>query len=170
MKKQKKRSKGYNTTSSAPRSKAEDTAPATRRDVMRRYAYRTAGLALLGVGGWYAVQDVQATAREHDLTRIGNGTPSVVQIHDPNCQVCAALQKEARAAMKDFEEGELQFLVANIKDARGRKLAADNNVPHITLLFFDGKGRRHEIMRGPQDRTVLAPAFRQFVNQTGSAS
>ncbi len=165
MKKQKKRAKGYSTTSSVPKNKTEEAKPVTRRDVLRRYGYRAAAVAAISVGGWFLVQDVQATAREHDLTRIGNGVPSIVQIHDPNCSVCAALQKEARAAIKDFEEDELQFLVANIKDARGSKLAADNGVPHITLLFFDGKGRRHEIMRGPQDRSILKPAFRQFVNQ-----
>ncbi len=165
MKKQKKRNKGYNTTSSAPTNKVEEAKPVTRRDMFRRYGYRAAAVAVVTVGGWFIVQDVQATAREHDLTRIGNGVPAVVQIHDPSCSVCAALQKEARAAIKAFDEDELQFLVANIKDARGSKLAADNGVPHITLLLFDGKGKRHEIMRGPQDRSVLEPAFRQFVNQ-----
>jgi len=167
MKKQKKRAKGYNTSAPAPTKRAEEAKPVTRRDVLRRYGYRATAIAAVCVGGWFIVQDVQATAREHDLTRIGNGVPAIVQIHDPGCSVCAALQKEARAAASGFEDDELQFLVANIKDARGSKLAADNGVPHITLLFFDGKGKRHEIMRGPNDRSVLEPAFRHFVNQVG---
>lgn len=40
--------------------------------------------AAVGVGGgWYLVDEVLATIGEQDLTRIGNGTPTVVQIHDP---------------------------------------------------------------------------------------
>lgn len=111
------------------------------------------------------MEDVQATVREHDLSRIGNGIPTIVQIHDPNCSICAALQKETRAAVDGFDDGELQFLVANIKDARGRKLASDHGVPHVTLLLFDGEGKRRDILRGPNDRSVLKPAFREFVKQ-----
>jgi len=89
----------------------------------------------------------------------------VVQIHDPNCSLCLALQKETRAAIKEFDDGEIQFLVANIRDARGKKLATEHGVGHVTLLLFDGKGKRREIMRGSNDRAVLEPAFRQFVTQ-----
>ena len=34
---------------------------------------------------------VEATIREGDLSQIGNGTPTVVQIHDPQCPRCVAL-------------------------------------------------------------------------------
>ena len=166
MKKQKKRSKSYTTTSPTPDT-ASQGGPVTRRDVLRRYRNRGIGLGVVGIAGWFVVADVQATVREHDLSRIGNGVPSVVQIHDPNCSICAALQKETRAAVGGFGEGELQFLVANIQDARGRKLAADNGVPHVTLLLFDGDGKRRQILRGPNDRSVLEPTFRRFVQQAG---
>jgi len=165
MKKQKKPAK-------SPKRKVAETPVAvpeaetpTRRDGLLRYRNRAIGLSVIAVGGWFVVKDVQATVREHDLNRIGNGVPTVVQIHDPNCSVCAALQKEARAAMSGFEETELQFLVANIRDARGSRLAAEHGVPHVTLLLFDGDGQRREILRGPNDRSVLEPAFRQFARQ-----
>jgi len=167
MKKQKKRSKRYDTASPVPQNDSAKNEPLSRRDVLRRYRNRGICVAVAGAAGWFVVQDVQATVHEHDLTRIGNGIPTVVQIHDPNCSVCAALQKETRAAMKDFEDAELQFLVANIKDARGKKLAAEHGVPHVTLLLFDGAGQRHQILRGSNDRSVLAPTFRRFVKQHG---
>ena len=166
--KQKKRNKSYDTTKTVAETAPATTEPVTRRDMLRRYRNRAIGVGVIGVGGWFVVADVQATAREHDLTRIGNGIPTVVQIHDPSCPVCTVLQKEARAASKGFEEGELQFLVANIKEARGSKLAADNGVPRTTLLLFDGTGKRHEILRGPNDRSVLEPIFSAFVKQVGS--
>jgi len=164
MKKQKRRAKSYDTAASksAPAKTAE---PTTRRDTLRKIRNGGIALAGLGGGGWVAVQDVQATIQEHDLTRIGNGVPTVVQIHDPNCSLCLALQKETRAAIKEFDDGEIQFLVANIRDARGKKLATEHGVGHVTLLLFDGKGKRREIMRGSNDRAVLEPAFRQFVTQ-----
>jgi len=167
MKKQKKRTKRYETDAQTAQAAARPAEPLTRRDVLLRYRNRGIALGVVGVAGWFVVEDVQATVREHDLSRIGNGVPTVVQIHDPNCSICAALQKETRAAVKGFEEGELQFLVANIKDARGSKLAADHGVPHVTLLLFDGNGNRREILRGPNDRSVLEPTFRQFVKQVG---
>ena len=58
--------------------------------------------ALAGGGGWYLVDEVMATISEQDLTKIGNGIPSVVQIHDPQCSRCIALQNETRKAMKAF--------------------------------------------------------------------
>lgn len=165
-KSQKKRSKGYNTSTSPAETQADDE-PQTRRDVLRKFRNGGIAVAVLGGGGWFAVQDVQATMREHDLTRIGNGTPTIVQIHDPNCSMCVALQKETRAALKGFEDDQIQFLVANIRDSRGKKLASEHGVGHVTLLLFDGKGNRREIMRGTNDRSVLEPAFRRFLAQAG---
>lgn len=168
MKKQNKRPKQKKAQAAPMPSLNEDTGSVTRRDVLRRYRNRGIALALAATAGWFIVDDVQATAREHDLTRIGNGTPTVVQIHDPNCAICAALQKETRAAMEGIEETEMQFLVANLRDSRGRKLATDNSVGHVTLLLFDGQGKRRDILRGSRDRTELAPLFRKFVNRHGS--
>ncbi len=169
MKKHTKRSRPNGASRSKPAEAKPAPAPTapTRRDILRRYRNRAIAVAVVGTAGWFIANDVQATAREHDLTRIGNGIPTVVQIHDPNCAICAALQKEARAAIGDFEEGDLQFLVANLRDERGRKLAADNSVGHVTLLLFDGDGKRRDILRGSRDRTELEPVFRRFVQRHG---
>ena len=35
-------------------------------------------------------------ARETDMPRVGNGTPSVVQVHDPQCGDCTALPRATR--------------------------------------------------------------------------
>ena len=63
---------------------------------------------LAGGGGWYLVSEVRATIAEQDLSRIGNGIPAVVQIHDPQCPRCLALQRETRKAMSGFADDELQ--------------------------------------------------------------
>lgn len=122
------------------------------------------GAAVVGGGGYWFVSDVQATMREHDLTRVGQGVPTVVQIHDPNCPRCTALQRTARAAMGGFDDTELVFLVANITTEEGRAIAAANGVGHVTLLLFDGDGRRRQILQGPSTESALERAFRAHVD------
>jgi hypothetical protein len=120
------------------------------------------------VGGgfsWYLVDEVCATTREHDLTRIGNGVPTVVQIHDPQYSICAALQKEARDAVSNFDDTELQFLAANIRQDKGRARANKHGVQHITLLLLDGKGNKQSVLMGPNKSEYLTTAFRSFVSR-----
>ena len=127
------------------------------------------GVITIGAGavGWYLVDDMVATAREFDLSKIGNGVPAVVQVHDPNCPICRSLQKEVRAAMDDFADDELQYLVANIKHEDGRALARAHDVPHVTLLLFDGGGERRLILRGENKADYLHDAFRRHVERYG---
>lgn len=140
---------------SAPK---QDVDQAKRRSLskIRNWAI---GAAVVGGGGYWFATDVQATMREHDLTRLGQGVPTVVQIHDPGCPRCTALQRTARAAMSGFDETELVFLVANINTEEGRAIATANGVGHVTLLLFDGEGRRREIIEGPSTEARLEAAF-----------
>lgn len=139
-----------------------------RRDFLRRMGNRALLVAALGGAGWYLVEEVRATIREEDLSRIGNGIPAVVQIHDPQCPRCAALQREARDAMSGFGEDELQFLVANIRSEKGRRLANAHGVGHITLLLFDGAGRRRDVLVGPNTSENLTHAFRAHLARSRS--
>lgn len=121
-------------------------------------------IAAAGGGvGWFLIDEVCATTRENDLTRLGNGIPAVVQIHDPECPRCRALQKQARDAMSNFSENELQYLVANIRLAKGRQLATKHGVGHVTLLLFDGKGNRRRILAGQNSSDFLENAFRNHL-------
>ena len=126
--------------------------------------------AVAAGGGWYLVDDVLATISEQDLTKIGNGIPTVVQIHDPQCSRCIALQKETRKAMKAFSSDELQFLVANIRSEKGRALATANGVGHVTLLLFDANGQRRETLHGTSHKDYLEMMFRKHVEQYAAKS
>ncbi len=149
--------------------------PQTPKTVDRRNALgviRNWGLfaAVGAAGGWYLIDEVLATMSEQDLTKIGNGTPTVVQIHDPQCSRCLALQREARKAMKAFGGNELQYLVANIRSEKGRALASANGVGHITLLLFDAKGQRRETLHGNSHSDYLELMFRKHVDQHSGKS
>ena len=144
------------------------TAIAPQKATSRRDFFATlSNVALIGAAGggvgWFLIDEVCATTRENDLTRIGNGVPAVVQIHDPECSLCRALQKETRDAMSNFNRNELQYLVANIRLAKGRQLANKHGVSHVTLLLFDGKGNRRGILSGPNTSHNLEDAFRRHL-------
>ncbi len=124
-----------------------------------------AAVVLSGVG-WYVVAEVRVTVQEQDLSRIGNGIATVVQIHDPQCPKCVALQREARAALSEFESSELQFLVSNIRSVEGRQFAAKHHVAHVTLLLFDAKGDRREVLVGPNSAENLKRIFRRHLERS----
>ncbi len=140
----------------------------SRRALLSKLGTGAIAVAVVGGAGWYLVEDVKATIREEDLERIGQGIPTVVQIHDPQCPRCVALQKEARSAMGAFDDDELQFLVANIRSEKGRKLANEHGVGHVTLLLFDGEGEVRNVLSGQRESETLERAFRLHVKKSRS--
>jgi hypothetical protein len=120
-------------------------------------------LAVLGSGGGYLDYSANAKMHEQDLTRIGQGTPTIVQIHDPNCSVCARLQRNTKSALGAFSEGEIEYVVANIKSSKGKAFAERNAVPHITLMLYDGRGELKHILRGPQEVSTLEVEFKKLL-------
>lgn len=173
MKRQKAKAR-KKSTSAQQTSDAEFTVPQgqkqSRRDMLTNVAiYGVVGGVVAG-GGWYLIDDVMAKSAEMDLSTIGNGVPAVVQIHDPECPRCRALQREARKAMDAFSDGELQFLVANIRQPDGRRLANHHGVGHVTMLLLDGDGNRQATLVGENSSHNLETAFRAHVDRYGSAS
>ncbi|MGR3615670.1 MAG: thioredoxin family protein [Paracoccaceae bacterium] len=143
---------------------AESAAPLpspTRRSFLvltRNFAIGAAGVG--GIGYW-AANSFAAHAAEHDLSRVGQGKPSVVQIHDPTCPTCTALQKETRQALEQFGECDMLYLVADIKQSEGSSFAGRYGVPHVTLLLFDADGALTETLRGMRHSDELAQTFAQ---------
>lgn len=143
------------------------TAP-SRRGLLKRAVGGLAAAAAVGGGGWYLVAEVRAALREEDLSRIGNGIPAVVQIHDPQCPRCRALQREARDALAAIDDGELQYLIANIRSQEGRRFATTHGVGHITLMLFDGDGERGDVLVGHNTAAELERVFRRHIDTGGS--
>jgi hypothetical protein len=143
-----------------------NTVNPNRRDFMKYLRVGGIGAIILGGGAYYGVSTVNASIAEHDLSKIGNGTPTIVQIHDPQCPVCRALQKEVRSALKGFDEGDMEYLVANIRTPEGAKLANEYVVPHITLLLFDGAGKMRKVLRGSKKRDELQAEFTSHLKQS----
>ncbi|MEM1066658.1 MAG: hypothetical protein AAGJ74_14250, partial [Pseudomonadota bacterium] len=101
-----KKTKGRAKSGRGTPARAVEIAPSeSRRNTLK--LLRNGGIAalVLGGAGVVSVNAVRATIAEQDLTRIGNGTPAIVQIHDPTCAMCTELQRETRKALRGFEKG-----------------------------------------------------------------
>ena len=95
---------------------------------------------------------------EYDLSVIGNGKPTVVQIHDPGCQLCQRLKRNLDSVKSDFTP-DMQFKVANIGSKAGREFARQHNVEHVTLLLFDKRGKRVETLEGVKPASEIKAAL-----------
>ncbi|MEM6374911.1 MAG: hypothetical protein AAF686_01645 [Pseudomonadota bacterium] len=119
------------------------------------------GLAA-GLGGgavFFGARSVTARIAESDLGRIGQGIPTVVQVHDPTCPLCAALLKQARRAMRSFEDEDLVFLVADQTTETGRDFARKFGASHVTLILLDGEGQYVETLQGVRPASELHSFF-----------
>lgn len=150
------------TAAAAPKSR-----PRSRREALLTLRNWGIGALVAGGAGTYFYTDVQARIQEADLTRIGNGAATVVQIHDPDCPICRRLQSEARCAVSEFHDDQLQFLVANIRNDAGRRFANAHGVGHATLILFDGEGRAVDVLVGERPRDMLAASFRTTFDLPG---
>jgi len=99
---------------------------------------------------------------KYDLSVIGNGTPTVVQIHDHNCQLCRQLKSNLDDVKTDFTE-EIQFKTANILAKKGASFAQKHDVAHVTLLFFNGQGKRVNTLQGVSSKDDIRTALEQLV-------
>lgn len=141
-----------------------------RRDFLGNSLVYSVAIAAVAGTGSYFVSTMIASARESKLGDIGNGLPTVVQIHDPSCPTCNALLGEARDATCAIGEDKLQFRVANLNTDEGYAMAKEHGVGKITLLLFDGQGKRRLILRGMNEAENLIPAFERHVAQYGVKS
>ncbi|WP_341368671.1 hypothetical protein [Yoonia sp. BS5-3] len=159
MKKQRKRHQPKKKPHAAQAEAGPAKAP-NRRALLRNGLI---GAAVLGVAGFLTASTVMATISEHDLSRVGQGVPMVVQVHDPQCPSCRDLQRETRTALEAFDESELQYVIASLTSTTGAAFAAQYAAPRITLLLFDGAGNLQETINGVHPYTDLQLRFSQLV-------
>ncbi len=159
MRKSNKGKKANSKTKAKVSTAAKNSPDIKKRNFLSKIRNASIGLVIAGGIGFYFYSAYQKDLEEKDLTKIGKGTPYVVQIHDPNCPVCTALQKQTRSALSQFDKNKLGYLVADIKTKRGREFANKYQVPHITLLLFDERGRLKQTLQGMRQEADLTPIF-----------
>ena len=148
------------TRKTAPKAAATSQTPTqTRRDFLWKIASTGIGGVVVAGGGAAFAMDFRKKLAEQDLSVIGNGTPAIVQIHDPSCPSCAALQKETRSALRAFDPAQFNYRVANITTEAGSRFQGAQGLPHVTLARFNGAGERVHVVNGVQEAEVLIDAF-----------
>lgn len=103
-----------------------------------------------------------------DTSVIGNGTPAIVQIHDPGCRLCRQLKSNTESALRGIDDDRLQYRIADITTTHGRALQRKHEVPHVTLLFFDGKGELRRNMNGVKSTATVRKAIDHFLGREES--
>lgn len=153
------------------RRKAQPAQPVARQKMTRRDMLGLAkfgamtGAVVLG-GGYYFVSSVMAGIAESDLSKLGNGIPTIVQVHDPGCPSCRILQRQARAALENFDEDDIQYLVANLDSQDGRRFAGQYAAGRVTLLLFDGQGRLRDRVQGETPEPTLTAVFQRHLRRS----
>lgn len=114
-------------------------------------------LAVVGV-----MQYEKRAAVRYDLSVIGNGQPTVVQVMDHGCSECRKLSDNLSPIRREFD-GRVQFRLADRGRTDGAILATRHNAGHVTLLMFDGNGRLRTTLTGIQEagdiRTAILSSF-----------
>ncbi|WP_300015637.1 thioredoxin family protein [uncultured Roseobacter sp.] len=139
----------------------------SRRDMLKLLRNGGIGAVILAGGGYFGIGSYRVYAAEHDLGRLGQGKPVVVQVHDPQCPTCTALQKQTRKALKEFGECDLVYLIADINTPEGQAFAVRHRVSNVTLLLFDGEGGLRHTVQGMQSKDQLVPLFRGHHEMAG---
>jgi len=143
--------------------KAKKDSPArSRRKVLKRIRNVTVAVALCSVGALGLTAYKHSYDVSHDLSVIGNGTPTVVQIHDTSCRLCQSLRSNVDSVKGEFRD-QIQFRIADIHTSSGRALAHRYDVPHVTLLLFDGDGKLVTTLTGVREPSDLRPSFRTLL-------
>lgn len=138
---------------------AAQPADQNRRSMLKILPYIAGGAVVLGGAGAWGVTSVRADLAEQDLSIIGTGVPTIVQVHDPTCPICLDLQRQTRAALKMMPDDQIAYRVASIKSDVGNAFATLHGSSHATLLLFDGSGAITERIQGAQDSETLHRAF-----------
>ena len=98
----------------------------------------------------------------YDLGIIGGGTPVVVQIHDPGCPTCRRLKSRVTAALQDTPT--IAYRLADITQPAGKAFQEHHDVPHVTLLWFDGAGKLAHQSTGLQTQREIQATARQLLH------
>ena len=107
----------------AEAAKAAEPQDVTRRSIIRGIGFGALGVAAAGGATYAGIDMYRDYMFEHDLARLGQGKPAVVQVHDPQCSSCLALQNETRRAMRQFGECDVIYVVADSTQPEGQGFA-----------------------------------------------
>ena len=160
-------SKRKKSTRNTSPSKSNDSTVKSKSRKWREIRRFTLVFALLaGVVGSGLAAFKYSYDASHDLSVVGKGIPAIVQIHDTSCALCNQLRRNTDSAIKPFGD-RLLYRIADISTPQGRQLQRRHDVPHVTLLLFDGEGELRNVLTGVKSDEVLQRAFEIHLERWG---
>ena len=101
-----------------------------------------------------------------DLSNVGRGVPSIVQVHDVQCPVCSELRRNVERVARDFSDEDLVIRIADIRSDDGLAFASRHTTARCTtLLFIDGEGELVDIRSGLQSEESLRRDFEEHAGR-----
>ena len=119
--------------------------------------------ALLGISATGIAALKKDWEEIRDLSVIGNGIPTIVQVHDTSCRLCKALKSNTETALRRNFSDRFQYKIADIKTGKGKRFQLEHNVPNVTLLMFDGDGKLRMNLNGVKEVKSLNRQFDDFL-------
>ena len=122
------------------------------------------GLATILVVPAYAAISAYSKNQElqRDLSVIGQGIPTLIQVHDESCPKCRKLLSSTKAVIDEFPE--LEFKIADLKSKNGTKFALAHQASKVTLMYFDSRGKKIDVVSGLQTKDEV----RSFIKRMHS--
>lgn len=130
--------------------------------ISRRNLLLLLGATPVAIAGGYQIHQHDVSSRTlHDLSIIGEGTPVVLQVHDPSCQLCRRLKKSTESALETMPD--IAYRIADLNEEEGREIAQRYGVGKVTLLLFDGAGKHVHTVQGVTPKDELISRFEQYL-------
>ena len=147
--------------SGARKATSQSAAKSSGGKITRRKLLFGAGFLIVAIGSMASLHAYEKQKRKmHDLSVIGTGVPSIVQIHDPGCSVCRRLKSVVENTEDDLPD--VNFRIADITTTKGREFQQKFGVQKTTLLFFDKKGKHLHTLSGLIKKQEITEAAKHF--------
>jgi hypothetical protein len=140
------------------------SSPQSRRHFMKWGIRSVVGLVSIGGISTAVMAYKRHYETLHDLSVVGNGIATVVQVHDVNCRYCQQLRSNVRSVAPKFDEKDLQIRIADIQTIKGAAFASQHESEHVTLLMFDQRGRLTQKLKGVTSEEDIERAFRRLIS------
>ena len=134
------------------------------------FIFNRRSLVKLGIATVFAVPAYAAISAysrnlemQRDLSVIGQGIPTLIQVHDESCPDCRKLLSSVNAVLDEFPK--IQFKIADLKSTKGIKFATHHQASKVTLMYFDSRGKKIDVVSGLQTKDEVR-SFIKRVNRS----
>ena len=118
-------------------------------------ATRTTLFAILGVSAFLAIAIMLLPKGfNDDLSKIGQGIPAVVLVHDKGSMGSLNLMALLNKVRPDYTD-KVKFIVVNINSKEGKMFREQHNIDGIVLVLFSHKGIKRGTLANSNDEAEL---------------